>query len=434
MSTVTKTFTGGESLVEQNLSAEIDFASGSNFSFSTFTSDLSAESESAIQTAGDTWESWGVPVGAVVTAVEVVTYNRSISNIGTRVTANVTQAKIVDNSGVPVTASPLINNTTVVAVGAGTVAGNGQQAVYSGNQASNQPVRLALFQTIDSNSASVNWIFSLDDIEIEITYDLAVNLAGNILSSIAYAGALTLEKRLSGNVLSSIAYAGNLSQEKRLSGDIVSSIAYDGVLTNLGVGNLRGDIRSEIIYQGNLSQEKRLSGDIVSEIAYAGVLTNNTPTEKQFSGNIRSTIAYAGVMTWIGTAPPTPGFSLNTVSDELSAIEKLIITDTSVDADSYEYKVNGVVRSVLAEPDLTRWIGLTDGVEDVITQKVTNADGSLEVSHSVLVVPVVIDNDLDLIKVLSNISVGVSIRGKVRAIGTEGFSSGWSNTDEATST
>lgn len=271
--------------------------------------------------------------------------------------------------------------------------------------------------------------------DVEIFYEVSVDISGNVVSSISFDGTLSQEKRLSGNVASSIPYGGTLSQEKRLAGSVASSIAYDGTLSHLGVGNLRGDIVSSISYAGTLSLEKQLSGDVPLEIAFDGFLTNNSSNNKQLSGNVRSSVVYAGTMTWVGLHPPTPGFNLNTnLAGEITAIERLIITDTSNDADSYQYKVNGVIRANIATPDLTRWIGLTDGVPDEITQIVTNEDGPRELTKTVLVVPVIIENGLDLIKVLNNIPVGVSLRGKVRAVGNEGFASQWSNTDDATST
>ena len=169
MATVVKTFTGGESLAESGLSADIDFGIGAAFSFGTLISDLVSESEEGIQGVGDTWETWGVPPGAIVTAIEAV-YDRAITNSGGRVTDSLVVAKIINNSGVDITTNPIISNTSRTAGTSIGVAGTGQQAVLGSYQASNQGVRLYLINTVTSNSSTINWLYSIDNLQITITY------------------------------------------------------------------------------------------------------------------------------------------------------------------------------------------------------------------------------------------------------------------------
>lgn len=171
MPTVNVTLTGAEPLTESNLSPNIDFAYGTSFSFQTLISDLVNEAEEAIQPAGLTWEAAGIPAGAIVTSVSAV-YDRSINNSGGRVTDSTVVFRLVDNGGTFITTNPLISNTTRTTGSATGVAGTGDQPVLSSYQASNQGVRLYMMNTLSSNSSTINWNYSLDNIVLTITYEL----------------------------------------------------------------------------------------------------------------------------------------------------------------------------------------------------------------------------------------------------------------------
>jgi maltoporin len=88
----------------------------------------------------------------------------------------------------------------------------------------------------------------------------------------------------------------------------------------------------------------------------------------------------AGVTDWnVGTAqvsiltPPTAGLSsASIVDDEIEASDTLVLTNSATNANAYEYRVNGILRSTSATPNLTKWLRMG---ENVIQQKVINSAG-----------------------------------------------------------
>jgi len=120
------------------------------------------------------------------------------------------------------------------------------------------------------------------------------------------------------------------------------------------------------------------SGFYVYGVIYSEDTIGQTP-----SANVtykRPNARGAGVTNWnVGTAqvsiltPPTAGFSsASIVDDEIEASDTLVITNSATNADSYEYRVNGILRSTSATPNLTKWLRMG---ENTIQQKVINSAG-----------------------------------------------------------
>lgn len=184
MATVTKTWTftsDTEGLADEGITNDILFSHDAGDAAVKFTS-IKKDNEliegGLNGSTGETWESWGVPVGATVTNIQVTGWlERTVAN--TKLGSHDITADILGSGTVPVPVSttPVINAFSLSTTTSPTFTSQGpetQQAVISGKQASNTDVRLRLryhmIMTGGGGSASLDW--RMDTIELEITYTI----------------------------------------------------------------------------------------------------------------------------------------------------------------------------------------------------------------------------------------------------------------------
>jgi hypothetical protein len=177
----TKTWTDFTGFTDQavtaSITAQIDSAGnpGPSCDFTTTTAGLSSAFEKW-RGPSATWESWGVPAGAVVTTVQITGFDtQCYARAG--VTANPTiKMRLVDaTTGTTVHAAGELQSAslaeTVDAAWHARTAGTAR-TVDSGKQASTTAVKLELELTI-TTSSSVNSDFGFDNVALLITYAAA---------------------------------------------------------------------------------------------------------------------------------------------------------------------------------------------------------------------------------------------------------------------
>lgn len=125
-------------------------------------------------TTGETWETWGVPSGGTVTAVQVTAWSeRLVAN--TKLSSHSLKARVIGSGGTTVHSvgdalDAALGTTTDATWQAGTAGSS--RAVDAGSQASTTDVRLELEYTVTTSggggSANVDQRF--DQIALTITY------------------------------------------------------------------------------------------------------------------------------------------------------------------------------------------------------------------------------------------------------------------------
>lgn len=118
---------------------------------------------------GETWETWGVPAGAVVSAIQITAWQGRVwGNFGGE--SCTLTLRIVDSSGTTVhSAGELDSAVHSSSVGGWTAHGPGtSRAVDGGKQASTTDVRLEI--QFDASTATPAWDVGVDEITLEITY------------------------------------------------------------------------------------------------------------------------------------------------------------------------------------------------------------------------------------------------------------------------
>jgi hypothetical protein len=126
---------------------------------------------------------------------------------------------------------------------------------------------------------------------------------------------------------------------------------------------------------------------------------------------------------------PVAGF---TIPANIDAGDSLIPTNTSTDATSYEWRVNGVLRSATEEPNLAKW--LIDG-ENTVHLTALNTEGSDTAEDTVTVdrVVITVQSTDPLEHLVTSLQVGQKIVGRVRKkYLTGGGYSQWSGPAEVT--
>lgn len=125
---------------------------------------------------GDTWQTWGVPAGNIVTAVQITSWYKKLA-ANTRLVSHTFKARIINDSGTTVHSAGLIIDATPNASptdgtwqsqGAGT-----SRAVDATYQSDTTGVRLELEYAISTLSAGVSIDWRIDQIELTMTYETA---------------------------------------------------------------------------------------------------------------------------------------------------------------------------------------------------------------------------------------------------------------------
>ena len=121
---------------------------------------------------GETWATWGVPAGNIVTNIQISAWKQKVAG-PYHLTSHKVASVYVTNSGVAVSAALLSNvsmPTSVTAWGAGTA--GSAQSVGGGYQASNTAVRLAwTYSGVTAAGGYVSTYF--DTVALTITYSVA---------------------------------------------------------------------------------------------------------------------------------------------------------------------------------------------------------------------------------------------------------------------
>jgi hypothetical protein len=323
MPTIDKTFNGGGTFSELGNSANIVFdPNGSAYIFTSSTSDMSNEGEFGLQSSGETWETWGVPAGATVTGVELVTYDRAITNTGGRVTDSLVEVDILNSAGsASVLSGVLLSNTNRTTGSTAGATGAGSRSVSGGSQASNTVVRLQFFNQLSSNSSSVTWSYSLDNLLLRITYTPAeALLSGTVSSDVSLTGSLTVEVNLAGTSSSGVSGSGALSVEINLSGTVSSALALSGELTVITDTLISGESTGGLALTGALSVEVNLAGTIGSGIALSGLLSG---AYTWMGGSIDGSVSLSGSLTVIKNLSGTSSGSVS-LSGTLSVVDATV--------------------------------------------------------------------------------------------------------------
>lgn len=161
----------------------------------------------------------------------------------------------------------------------------------------------------------------------------------------------------------------------------------------------------------------------------------NGETTYYYRIRFRDNASPANVSQWYSAQATTPAapvsvdFALS--SSAIEASDSLSVTNNSLNATSYEWKVNGTVRSVSTNPNLTKWLKM--GL-NTIELKATNSGGSDTLQKTVTVSKKYVNVGTDLSLVLSGLQSGQYLKTKVRAYDGAGNVSNWSGTAENTTT
>jgi hypothetical protein len=119
---------------------------------------------------GETWETWGVPTGQVVTDLQVVSWDYRCWSI-TNVTSYTFKMRVVDSAGATVhSAGELVDLSLTLAMGSWQAGGAGtSRAVDAAEQASTTDVRLEIDGTVVLSTTNVADV-GLDNILLRMTY------------------------------------------------------------------------------------------------------------------------------------------------------------------------------------------------------------------------------------------------------------------------
>lgn len=130
---------------------------------------------------GETWETWGVPSGKIVTSIRVSEWWKKVVNDDELVSAARVRIRVVDSSGNSVTGGNLINASPLGSTSWEQQSAGSSQSVLSGKQASTTDVRfeLEMFGAV-TNDDGTPFDIRLDAITLEITYqDDATPVSGS---------------------------------------------------------------------------------------------------------------------------------------------------------------------------------------------------------------------------------------------------------------
>lgn len=168
-----------EGLVDNGFSADVDgyWEDGGDpaWRFS-FDQPSTTDSEQGVKSpaTGLTWESVGVPAGAIVKSVRCTQYDDKVVNNSNLSSHSIT-IDLWDSGGSSVfTGGSLISGvsiTTITSPSYTSQSGGSSLAVQSGKSASNTDIRLLIEYTVTTNSGSVNVLYQIKNIDLAITYE-----------------------------------------------------------------------------------------------------------------------------------------------------------------------------------------------------------------------------------------------------------------------
>lgn len=195
------------------------------------------QTESAVQT-GKVWTDWGVPAGATVTHMQLISMNEKLAT-NTKLSShnfrvNVRDASVYVGSGWLYDAAL---GTTVdsswQAIGAGT-----QQTIDAGKGDSTDPANLYLEYTVTTSGGGGNAAVDqrVDEIVIRLTYTVSVPehfIAANLNLGLAMGAALTRETFVAANFPLNLEMAVALFRETFIAADLPLSLQ---MAVNLTVG------------------------------------------------------------------------------------------------------------------------------------------------------------------------------------------------------
>lgn len=194
----------------------------------------SAQAETChLSSTAETWESWGVPVKATVTALRVTAWDNkrgSVTGLSGSATARI---NVLNGSGGNVTSSPLISVAQSGQLSSWTTqAAGSSQAVTAANQASTTAVRIDCFYQWATTGGSPNLSCKFDNIVLEITYVDPITPTG-ITSGEAF-GTLSAEQSLSaaGALASAEAFGTSAAQQSLAGAGVASGEAFGAPITS----------------------------------------------------------------------------------------------------------------------------------------------------------------------------------------------------------
>lgn len=141
--------------------------------FTTSTNNLNQQSEYARRAStGETWVTWGVPAGALVTSVQITGWRSKVQSDG-GLTNYTLKARVVDSAGASVhSAGDLLSDDAVPYSGTWTTESAGvSRSINADKQAAATDVRLELQWTVTTQFAGTNVDARFDSIELTITYE-----------------------------------------------------------------------------------------------------------------------------------------------------------------------------------------------------------------------------------------------------------------------
>lgn len=215
MATVTKQWlfpTDAEGIADAGNSAAISLAYDSTndcIEFVCTTKNITQTEFFRRATTGQTWQDWGVPAGATVTAVEITSWAERLTN-NTKLNTHSIKMRVIGSGGASVHgATDLVDTALGTTVDtffvAGPVTGNAV-AVSGGSQASTTDVRLEIEYLLDTDSGGggASVIQEIDGINLEITYvqTLTQDLGGAISASGALSASRFFARALAGAITS----------------------------------------------------------------------------------------------------------------------------------------------------------------------------------------------------------------------------------------
>ena len=164
--------------------------------------------------ASQTWETWGVPAGATVNSVRVVSASRKVAAVS-KLNSHSWTVNVYNDAGTALTAN-LLSEALPTAVG-GWLAAGGLAAAQSVSQASSTNVRFGFAYTVSTSSgggsASVDARF--DEIVLEIDYTEASPPISHSESwTLSFASAMV--RRITRSLTGSLSFSGDLQTQKQL--------------------------------------------------------------------------------------------------------------------------------------------------------------------------------------------------------------------------
>ena len=139
-----------------------------------FTTASAGSQEGRGQTVANTWETWGVPVGATVLSAQITQWYTKVAANTLLATAVVSGIRLVDSHGDRIyTGNDLIEdlglNTTIDVAWQARGAGNAV-AILAASQPSNTPVQFVIDLTVDTTPGTSAVDIRFDTLSLQITY------------------------------------------------------------------------------------------------------------------------------------------------------------------------------------------------------------------------------------------------------------------------